>query len=289
MAGSYRIEHRLTDKVSLSKRISAGLEVWAGSAHTSRFFEFYRKLLDIQSEIEEKAGAPGLKIDRDEISACLTAGKKILAYTDLKLDRTLLNAAFHRVACLFSEYPEILGPVPETLTAASFSPPPAWGEAWFNGEDFSPEPGGEAQPLLVPTLIQQALRPFLIGYAQALKGSFDQKKWGRSDCPVCGAKPEMAFLEKEGGARWCLCSACTTEWLFKRMQCPYCDNTEATTLSFLGSEDGLYRLYLCEECKAYLKAVDLRKTTREVDLPLESLTTVAMDSQAQEKGYHRGA
>jgi FdhE protein len=73
------------------------------------------------------------------------------------------------------------------------------------------------------------------------------------------------------------------------MQCPYCDNTEGTSLSFLTSDDGLYRIYLCEQCKSYLKAIDLRKTTRDVVVAVESLTTVAMDAQAQEKGYHRSA
>jgi formate dehydrogenase maturation protein FdhE len=279
----------LTEQINLSKRIALGLEEWAGSARSSRFFDFYRKLLHLQSETEEKAGSPGLKIDRDEIAKLLASGKSILSFADLKLDKALVNETFHRVACLFAEYPEILGPVPETLISAAFSLPPEWIGAWFNGEGISLEINGESHPLLVPTLIQQTLRPFLIGYAQAFKGGFDQDKWRRSNCPVCGAKPEMAFLEKEVGARWCLCSACTTEWLFKRMQCPYCDNTQGTTLSYLGSEDGLYRLYFCEECKCYLKAVDLRKTTRDLVLPLESLTTVAMDAQAQEKGYHRGA
>ena len=230
-----------------------------------------------------------MKIDRDEIAKSLASGRSILSFDDLKLDKALVNETFHRTACLFAEYSEILGPVPETLTSGAFSLPSEWIVAWLNGKDVTPEENNESHPLLVPTLIQQTLRPFLIGYAQAFRGSYDQDKWKRSNCPVCGAKPEMAFLEKEVGARWCLCSACTTEWLFKRMQGPYCDNTEGTTLSYLGSEDGLYRLYLCEECKCYLKAVDLRKSTRDIFLPLESLTTVAMDAQAQEKGYHRGA
>ena len=279
----------MTEQLNLSQRIALGIDEWAGSAHSSRFFDFYRKLLHVQSETEGKAGSPVLKIDRDEIGKLLISGKSIINFEDLKLDMALVNETFRRVTCLFAEYPEILGPVPEALTIPAFSLSPEWIDAWFNGKDITPEENGESHPLLVPTLIQQTLRPFLIGYAQAFKGSFDQDKWRRSNCPVCGAKPEMAFLEKEVGARWCLCSTCTTEWLFKRMQCPYCDNTEGTTLSYLGSEDGLYRLYLCEECKCYLKAVDLRKSTRDIVLPLESLTTVAMDAQAQGKGYHRGA
>lgn len=280
----------MTDKVNLSKRILQGIEEWALPAHSSRFLDFYRVLLGIQAEAEEKAASPEIKLDKDGIAKRLNSGRPILSYEDLDTDRELVNAAFRCVAHLFAEYPETLGPVPESLTATGFTLPETWVSAWFKGKEI---PAGldsnSAHPLLLTTLVQQTLRPFLIGYAQALKGSFNQDTWRRSNCPVCGAKPEFAYLEKEVGARWCLCSACATEWLFKRMQCPYCDNADGSSLSFLTSDEGLYRLYLCEQCKSYLKAIDLRKTTRDVLVPLESLTSVDMDAQAQEKGYHRGA
>jgi len=280
----------LTDKVNLSKRILLGLEEWALPAHSSRFFDFYRFLFELQAEAEERAGSNALKLDKDEIARRLSTGRPILSYEELRLDFGQVNDTFHRIVCLFSEYPEILGPVPESLNAVGFTLPPDWVKAWFTGGKIPTEIDGDAvHLLLLTTLVQQTLRPFLIGYGQTLKGSFHQDKWRRSNCPVCGAKPEFAYLEKEVGARWCLCSTCATEWLFKRLQCPYCDNTEGTSLSFLTSDEGLYRLYLCEQCKSYLKAIDLRKASQEVPVPLESLTTVAMDAQAQEKGYHRGA
>jgi len=280
----------LTNKVNLSKRISQGIEEWALPAHSSRFFDFYHGLLEIQAEAEEKAASLELKLDKDEIARRLNSGRSILSYEDLCLNWEQVNAVFHRIVCLLAKYPEMLGPVPKSLIVEGFTLPPDWVKAWFKGEEI---PAGldsdSVHPLLLTTLVQQTLRPFLIGYAQALKGSFNQDSWRRSNCPVCGAKPEFAYLEKEVGARWCLCSACATEWLFKRMQCPYCDNVDGSSLSFLTSDEGLYRLYLCEQCKSYLKAIDLRKTSRDVLVSLESLTTVDMDAQAQEKGYHRGA
>ena len=212
-----------------------------------------------------------------------------MATRNLSLDQEQINASFHRIACLLSEYPEMLGPVPESLTSAGFIVPVDWIKAWFKGEEIPLLTDDAVHSLLPAALMQQTLRPFLIGYGQALKGSFNQDKWRRSNCPVCGAKPEFAYLEKEVGARWCLCSSCATEWLFKRVQCPYCDNTDGKSLSFLTSDDGLYRIYLCEECKSYIKAVDLRKAAPKATVAVESLTTVSLDAQAQEKGYHRGA
>jgi FdhE protein len=279
----------LINKDNLSQKILSGIEEWADSAHSSRFFDFYRGLLEIQSETEEKAALPEIKLDKDEITRRLESGRSIIGYEDFVLDRELANNTFRRIAQLMAEYPEILGPVPESLLAADVMLQPAWIQAWFKGKDISGQEMADAHPLLLATLVQLTLRPFLIGYAQALKENIRQEKWRKSRCPVCGAKPEFAYLEKEVGARWCLCSACATEWFFRRMQCPYCDNADGAALSFLASDDGLYRLYLCEQCKSYLKAIDLRKTTRDVVMAVESLTTVAMDAQAQEKGYHRGA
>jgi FdhE protein len=96
----------------------------------------------------------------------------------------------------------------------------------------------------------------------------------------------MAFLKRESGARWLLCSRCDTEWLFQRLECPYCGTQEQNALVFFTDEEELYRLYVCERCKCYLKAVDLRKTEAEVLLPLERLYTIDLDTQAVGKGYH---
>ncbi len=96
----------------------------------------------------------------------------------------------------------------------------------------------------------------------------------------------MAFLEKEVGARWLLCSRCDTEWLFQRLECPYCGTNEPNALSFFPDDEGLYRLDVCDQCKCYLKAIDLRKAKDDTLLPLERLYTMDLDRQAKENGYH---
>ena len=87
-----------------------------------------------------------------------------------------------------------------------------------------------------------------------------------------------------------LCSRCDAEWLFLRLECPYCgtQNQEALAHFTYEEEPHLYRLYVCEECHTYIKAIDLRCTDAEVLLPLERVMTLDMDKQGQEKGYHAG-
>jgi FdhE protein len=96
----------------------------------------------------------------------------------------------------------------------------------------------------------------------------------------------MASLKGEVGERWLLCSRCDTEWLFQRVECPYCGTQEQDDLVYFIDAREQYRLYLCERCKCYLKAVDLRKTEAGAPLPLERLYTIDLDRQAVGRGYH---
>jgi len=117
----------------------------------------------------------------------------------------------------------------------------------------------------------------------------DQERWRRQYCPVCGGPPDFAYLDKDAGARWLLCSRCDAEWLFQRLQCPYCGSQDQSALAYFTDDEGLYRLYVCEQCKRYLKAIDLRQTESEILLPLERLLTFELDVQARGKGYRPGS
>jgi len=113
----------------------------------------------------------------------------------------------------------------------------------------------------------------------------DQQRWRRGYCPVCGGAPDFATLEAEAGARHLLCSRCNSQWLYHRLGCPFCETTDHTKLVYYPSEDGVYRLYACQECQRYLKTIDLRQVGRTALLPVERLTTVAMDAAARQEGY----
>jgi len=134
-------------------------------------------------------------------------------------------------------------------------------------------------------IARSALQPFIEMEAVALLPKIDQTLWLRRYCPICGEKPDFAILERDVGARHIVCSRCNTQWLYKRLECPFCGTEDITKLSYYPSEDNVYRLYVCEECKHYLKAIDLRETGKELVIPVERLVTLAMDVTAQEKGY----
>ena len=96
----------------------------------------------------------------------------------------------------------------------------------------------------------------------------------------------MPAWTKRTGHDGCFANVVThTSWLFQRMQCAYCGNQDQHTISYFTSDDGRYRLYICEMCKKYLKAIDLRQAGEETDLPLERLLTLSIDLEAREYGY----
>ncbi|MGD9142948.1 MAG: formate dehydrogenase accessory protein FdhE [Dehalococcoidia bacterium] len=249
--------------------------------------EFYRGLLQAQSKAHKPATPTGLSLSSDAIQQHMLKGLPLVSFDDLVLDWPSVQNMFTKVVAVFTRYPELFGEI-----ASSMKEPEAGrlltrkaAKAWFTGKVLPQELLEGVRENLIQTIIQATFQPFLTDYSRALIKSVDQDNWRRGYCPICGGNPDMAFLEKEIGARWLMCSRCDFQWLFQRLECHCCGNREQKFLSFLADDTEQYRLYACEQCKSYLKAVDLRKTDDEVLLPLERLNTLDLDSQAKSYGY----
>ncbi len=246
--------------------------------------EFYRELVQIQSRVGKRLGAPNPSFTDTP------AGQErpLIGFEDLNLDWSLLNKTFKEVAATFARYPELFGQVPEHLTGAAARQPVTEEtvKAWFNGTELPPDTvTADVNEALLREIIHASLKPYLLGYSTALLKLVNQENWRRGYCPVCGGIADFGFLDAERGSRWLVCSRCDAEWLFQRLQCPYCGTTDQNTLSYFTDDEGLYRLYVCEQCKHYLKIIDLRQAKSGVLIPLERLLTLDMDKQAREHGY----
>ena len=127
------------------------------------------------------------------------------------------------------------------------------------------------------------LAPFLQRACESILPRIPQNSWHRGNCPVCGGKPSFAALTEDFGSRLLLCSRCNGEWNYSRLGCPFCERKDPQT--YFPSEDGSYRLYVCDVCHRYLKTMDIRERGSDRCLPVETLVTVSMDLAAQQKGY----
>ncbi len=241
--------------------------------------EFHKELFLIQSEAEKQIGTPALHLSSEAAKERIKQGVPLLTFDELKLDWEMLRGVFEKVVALLARHAELFSQTPQSikgLTADLLTREAV--RAWFEGSGTTDN--------LLEDVIRITVSPVITSYSKALIGLVDQEWWRRRFCPVCGGKPDFAFLAKESGARWLVCSRCNAEWLFQRLECPCCGTTDQNELSYYSDESELYRLYVCEKCKSYLKAIDLRKSEGEVLMPLERVMTLDMDAQAAKYGYN---
>lgn len=276
----------MTEKAS---EILQSLEDWRkkdGELPVS--LELYRKLLCIQLEAESRIHIRVDDFDKTDINEKLSRGCPLLGFDDICIDWQLLQGIIKQVATIFTQSTDVSLELPEFLKY----PDPSLdflkkaSREWFEEGQRSSEQGScKINTDMTGIMLHIALKPFLTRHSEALIGLVDQEKWRRGYCPICGGNPDFAFLDKEFGARWLLCSRCDARWLFQRLECPGCGTQNQNTLAYFTDDEGLYRLYVCERCKCYLKAIDLRHTEHEVLLPLERLLTIDLDEQANKNGY----
>jgi FdhE protein len=79
-------------------------------------------------------------------------------------------------------------------------------------------------------------------------------------CPFCFCKPQLGVLrpEGEGGKRYLLCSLCGTEWEYRRVICPNCEELDKEKLPIYKSGKVPHiQLAACDTCHTYLKCIDL--------------------------------
>lgn len=146
---------------------------------------------------------------------------------------------------------------------------------------------------LLTFVFNHALHPFLRAHADTLMPMLEQivdphwdKLWQRRNCPICGGEPDLALLDAKSGARRLVCSRCDSQWLYPRLGCPFCESTDYAKISYYLSDDGSHRLYICDDCKRYLKTVDLRRAGRRLLIEVERITTADLDVAARQEGYH---
>ncbi len=257
------------------------------------FVQLYRQVLRLQSEVRSQLTTPKSNLGQDVVSDRLSQGIPLLPFEDLLLDwaqvQVLLQEIIRSVA---KDSPDASK---EVKTLGNILSEKAVLEevirTWYEGSSLIPIAMRHSiDSELLGLVVAAVVKPFLSVYSEVLLPKVDQESWRRRYCPICGGRPDFAYLDEERGARWLLCSRCDAEWLFLRLACPYCGTQNQNDLAYLTdeAESYLYRLYVCEQCRTYIKAMDFRHTESEVLLPLERMMTIDMDRQAQEKGYKPG-
>jgi len=257
---------------------------------TPRFLEFYQRLIRIQSRAEKQIGRVKANLSGATVNERMSRGVSLLNFKELSLDWALLREVLTQVTATFADYTDLYGELPERLSGKKMplSLPRTVVRAWYNRNKLPATVSlkDANEYILFEAIIHAALKPFLSSQAKALHSLIDQEHWRQSYCPICHGQPDFSYLDKENGTRWLICSRCDAEWIFQRLQCPYCGTENQDALTYYIDDEGRYRLYVCEQCHKYLKTLDLRPGDElGLPIPFYRVLTLDMDRQAQEMGY----
>jgi transcription elongation factor Elf1 len=253
------------------------LEKWK----QTRYIDLHRKLLGLKIK---DSYLPVLDKHIRRVAKGFAQSNFVLQFEDVFPDQALFCELFSEANGIVSEqFPDSRAenPQPSLMKKAA--------NAWYrysSMNDIAQKIGISWEALSL--CLRSAFHPILVRYSEQLSPLVKQDSWRQKACPVCGGKPDFSFLDREAGTRWLICSRCDTEWLFLRLECPFCGNRDQDSLAYLTDGKELYRLYTCERCRTYIKAINLRCTEGEVLFPLERILTLDLDRQAHEAGYQPG-
>ncbi len=108
-------------------------------------------------------------------------------------------------------------------------------------------------------------------------------------CPLCSGRPEVGVLRQEGdGAkRTLICALCSTEWEYRRIVCPACQEENVEKLAVYTTDEFSHvRVEACDTCRYYIKTVNLTKDGRAVPV-VDELATIPLNLWAMEHGYKK--
>jgi FdhE protein len=139
---------------------------------------------------------------------------------------------------------------------------------------------------IIAFVIFMSLSPFYSANMKEVREKVDFSSWRQSYCPVCGQTAVIAKHRSEDGARVLECWLCHAEWVYPRMECPYCNNSDQKKLRFFYvTGDKARQVHVCEKCKRYLKTIDSKIMEKDVLLDIEAIATSYLDELAKREGY----
>ena len=242
---------------------------------------FYEKVFRIQFSFKDRLGnqeKAGYWEKREINLGDLESGSPQIRFEELGLQPNSLLT-------LCQDILELLIPYTGSAYDLNTKPSPAkimeYAREIFSGK--GPLVASDASEDIVKTASGLVLAPYLLLACEGTQPRIPPDSWHRESCPVCGGNPSFAALTSDRGPRTLMCPRCFGEWSYNRIGCPFCNASDSQT--YYPSDDGRYRLYVCEACHRYLKTADARERGLDLCLPVANIVTVSMDLAAREKGY----
>lgn len=258
----------------------------------SDILSFYGELFILQEKsVEAVAQSPGRKRPGppagDKVTFPLTSPSRF--EVDAKASDALLREICKVIITRGRENaPASAQSLLDAVNRGSIDTPSLFHSFLNAGDEYGPKQAAAIgiDEQFLSFITYHSLRPSLCAFARQAGGTLGKDhRWEKAACPVCGSRPALAMLEKDG-KRSLFCSFCWFEWATQRVYCPFCGSTDSEKLKYFEIDsENEYRIDTCGNCRNYIKTIDLRKTDRAIYPALENLATLHLDVKAQELGF----
>ena len=155
---------------------------------------------------------------------------------------------------------------------------------WINSEALLPVETYLARAACGPLLEALAFESICLPRSRGRAGE------GASRCGSCGGLPQLSYHALSGeplvsGPRYLLCSRCSQSWVFSRMTCASCGESNGTRLPIYQEAERFphARVDGCSTCRRYLLTFDLRRDSRAVPI-VDELACLPLDLYARDQG-----
>jgi hypothetical protein len=147
--------------------------------------------------------------------------------------------------------------------------------SWANGDSLPRDPMLRFARL-VAGVVGNAV---LASVASEVARGFPLASWKRTQCPCCGASPDLLIATEK--RRTLVCWRCDTMWRTARRGCFGCGEDTPPTVVRVASPYVGYELAICNACGRYIKE---RRSFPVNALLVERAFTADLDDAAQQRG-----
>ncbi len=227
-------------------------------------------LIEVVRRVQGRLTTPWIGTSVEALEARLASGRALLDFDQIAFDWNDVRLLVRQITDILRRHDAVDADAAAALhNVGRAADLPARMRAWFDGRASDVE--------MLDEVLGWAARPYLQRTAEVLQQRITFEHWGRNICPVCAAEPEFALITP-GGERQLVCGRCHVRWRFDPITCPYCGNSDRTTITSMATADGLYRVMLCRPCGRYIKALDGRKSLRPLLPYADAIVTLPLDA-----------
>lgn len=233
--------------------------------------EQFKPLVALHDALRRRGGS---HVDVDAARARVRSGRAAFDSAKVLGDAGDIGKIFWKTAAALERVGIASTPQATAMRHAAVDPG-ALVLSWSNGDSI-PRAAAMRLARQVASIVGNAV---LAGASDDVVDGFSLASWKRSQCPCCGASPDMALSTER--RRTLVCWRCDTMWRTDTRGCLSCGADAPPTLARVPSPYLGYELAICNSCGRYLKE---RRGAPTYALLVERALTIGLDEAAQQRG-----